>query len=56
MAKKTHKTRSVTYSIAPSLCSEVKRKGIDLSEKHGKHITASMIVERAIQQFLSLKD
>ena len=48
--------KSTSYYISPSVRIAVRRASFDLSEKHGKHISASALVERAIRQFLKLKD
>jgi len=50
------KVKSTSYYLPPRIKFALRKAAIEFSELHNKRITASMVVEKAVKQFLKLKD
>lgn len=50
------KVKSTSYYLSPRIKFALRKAAIEFSEKHDQRITASMVVEKAVKQFLKLKD
>lgn len=53
---KSDKPKTTSYQLPPRIKFALRKAAIEFSELHNKRITASMVVEKAVKQFLKLKD
>lgn len=52
-SNENHKTQPQSISFKPTTLGRLRVAALELTVKHGKHISMSAIVERSVDQFLT---